>query len=180
MIEGGGGSGLGVFPDIPRGAPGDIASAADHLTRAGDHMHDVAAGLRATVDGLGQDWSGDAAGRYRRTAGGLGRNGPLRTKSLAERMREGRAAGEAASADRQVAIRAARARALRGLIRGVRRIGVKVPQGLEDLASHGYEYASRYKYRVVFRLLQIRGAVAGRGAAGAALARAIDRLLGGG
>jgi uncharacterized protein YukE len=65
------GPALDGFPEAPKGDPGGIRSAARRLDHAHDRLHDVAAGLHATSDGLAQDWDGDAAGRYRLAVQGL-------------------------------------------------------------------------------------------------------------
>jgi uncharacterized protein YukE len=70
-IDGPVGREFGGFPEPPKGSPGGVRDAARSLQSAGRRLDDVAAGLRASAGGLGQDWKGDAAGRFRLATEGL-------------------------------------------------------------------------------------------------------------
>jgi uncharacterized protein YukE len=70
-IDGPVGPEFGAFPEPPKGSPGGVRDAARSLQSAGRRLDDVAAGLRASAGGLGEDWKGDAAGRFRLATEGL-------------------------------------------------------------------------------------------------------------
>jgi uncharacterized protein YukE len=111
---------------------------------------------------------------------GLGRNGAQRAESMRARLSGARDAGTRASAQASTDLRAARADTLEKAIDVAKKLGVKVPDGVQELAPHLYRYSDQYRYYAMYKLLQLREALATRGPAGAAAARAIDQLLGSG
>jgi hypothetical protein len=75
-------------------------------------------------------------------------------------------------------VRNRRADAIEKLIDVSEKFGVKLPPLTKEVVVHEYRYSTENRYTVLFRLLQARAALAERGPAGAAAARAIDRMLG--
>lgn len=110
----------------------------------------------------------------------LGRGGSTRAQSFRERLQAARQAGTKANAEEQLAVKGRRALALEKSIELAEKLGVKLPMGTKEVVVHAYRYSTEIKYKVLFRLLQLRAKLETRGAAGAAAAKAIDDLIGAG
>jgi hypothetical protein len=108
----------------------------------------------------------------------IGRGGAARSQPFKERLKAARAARDKASAEAQVALQNRRADALEKLIDLADNAGVKLPPGVKEAVVHGYRYSTEIKYKMLFRLLQLRSRLETKGAVGAAAAKAIDDLIG--
>jgi uncharacterized protein YukE len=108
----------------------------------------------------------------------IGRPGVARATSLRERWIAGRNAGRTAYAEESVRWRAARAATFRRALEIGSKLGLKIPDGFPELASHIYQYSTEYKYKILFYILDLRAKLAVKGVAGAAAAHLLDRMLG--